>query len=81
MKNETMQHGQHYRITTGACAGCVLRETQYSALGKYVWSIHGLEAVSPNSGCSRITRLCSISLRESYEVLTPEQVMEIELSR
>jgi len=76
VKISTMKRGEFYRITSSECCGCVLRETSSSK--ETCSMLTGLEVVSSDD-CLR-GALCSISEFDSYEILSPEQAMEIQLS-
>jgi len=74
--NLVCESGQYYRITEGACDGCVLRTTSDSIMIDTGF-IADMETISGLACC----RTCSLYPSETYVQLTPEEIMEIELSR
>jgi len=80
-----LKPGDYVRLHgCGRCDGCILKCTNDSVLNlddvyEGCWS--KLSTVSNACGFTHKTKFCSLDSGERFEILTPEQVMEIELSQ
>jgi len=79
MNNPELKPGDYVRIVAseynkGACVGCVSR---------FTGSHFNILVVRQSPWCSSrgYAEECQLEVEDNYELLTPEQAMEIELSR
>jgi len=83
MKTPELKPGDYIRRTDthAGCNGCVLKmnEDSFKDKGDY---LHLSVIRASDDWCNKFNKpSCMVYADETYEVLTPEQLMEIELSR